>query len=306
MIKLERLNEVAQETLGGLNAGPGLLRQAMARADGQIPAPTVKAPLRRGLAFALSALLVLGVSALALPALRKSEVPTLPTLQAGQMGGGIQESARDLPRGSVVLSPGRPQQPGGVWAPAQGANFPLIRTGGRFYRMLTSPQDASSLAGSPLGSVETFTGEPSLDTGRSTLSNAAAQGAAVSAVPGMGGAAVTAEVGGTVRLFQRVSYAGSALLSGETLRDTLPGGATALQLSGVGTVTDPGAVGRLMDLLYGKAVYQGSHSLGGGQALLVQYPGGAVLQMAVKGDSLSACGTWSCPEFLSAFAEAAE
>ncbi len=306
MIKLERLDEVAREMLGGLSAGPGLLKQAMARADGQPSAPPARTPLHRALAFALSALLVAGLSALALPALRKNEVPTLPTLQAGKPDEGIRETARDLPRGSIVLSPGGPQPSGGVWAPAQGANFPLIRTDGRFYRMLTSPQDAAALAGTALGSVETFTGEPSLDAGRVTLSNAAKQGARVNAVPGLGTAAVTAEVDGTVRLFQRVSYAGSALLPGETLRDTLPEGAVALQLSGAGTVTDPAAVSRLMGLLYEKAVYQGSHSLTGGQALLIQYPDGAVLQMAVKGDSLSACGTWSCPEFFSAFPEAAE
>ena len=56
-----------------------------------------------------------------------------------------------------------------------------------------------------------------------------------------------------------------------------------------------------MDLLINRAVYQGSQSRESDKALLVQYGSGVVLQLAVSGDSLSACGTWSCPEFFKAF-----
>ena len=37
------------------------------------------------------------------------------------------------------------------------------------------------------------------------------------------------------------------------------------------------------------------------QSLLIQLDSGLTLQLAVKNDKLSACGTWSCPEFLEAF-----
>ena len=120
------------------------------------------------------------------------------------------------------------------------------------------------------------------------------------------GGAVGAMVDGRMRAFQRVAFAGLALVGGESLRDTLPGGAHALQLSGVGTVTDPGLVSQLMDILISQAVFQGNQLNETGQALLIQYPNGLVLQMAVSGSSLSACGTWSCPAFFEAFRAAAQ
>ena len=40
------------------------------------------------------------------------------------------------------------------------------------------------------------------------------------------------------------------------------------------------------------------------QALLIQLKSGLVLQMAVNGERVIACGTWACPEFFDAFQEA--
>ena len=40
------------------------------------------------------------------------------------------------------------------------------------------------------------------------------------------------------------------------------------------------------------------------QSLLIQLSNGIVLQMAVNGERLIACGTWACPEFFEAFQEA--
>src|SRR5699024_2429102 len=102
------------------------------------------------------------------------------------------------------------------------------------------------------------------------------------------------------------SFAGSALLGGESLEDTLPRGASALQLSGVGTVDDPAEVSRLMETLYSTAVYTGGAGRETGQALLVQYASGAVFQLAVSGDSFSAVGTWSAPEFFAELKAAAQ
>ena len=40
------------------------------------------------------------------------------------------------------------------------------------------------------------------------------------------------------------------------------------------------------------------------RSLLIQLDSGIVLQMAVNGERLIACGTWACPEFFEAFQEA--
>lgn len=300
-MKLDNLYAVAEETLGGLAAGPALFNRARMRAQQPVsPRPR----MHRALAFALSLALVVSLASFALPRLAGTGIPALNTIAAGPA---LPEGARmaaDLPRGSLVLSAAKTPSYQGVWATGSGANFPLIRLDGRFYRLLTHPEDVSSLRGSQLGLVETYTDEPALDLGNSVLSNAAAQGAPVYAVSGMGSAAIAADVDGSLRLFQRVSYSGNALIGDEDLKDTLPAGAVTLQLSGTGTVSDPDTAARLLGILFSKAVYQGSQSRSGSEALLIQYSNGAVLQLAVSGDSLSACGTWACPEFFQEFRSA--
>ena len=306
MIKLDQLPEVAGETLSGLNAGPALLYRARERAAN--PASKLPRPyMRRGFAIALSLALVIGLSALALPKLRQPEVPSLTTLAAGEaLDRNIRTSARDLPRGSLILSTAPQPAYQGVWASGSGANFPLIRVDGRFYRLLTHPQDVSALLGNEAGQVEVFTPEPALDVSGAILSNTAAMNAPVYWVSGMGkGAAAAAVVNGTPRLFQRVSFSGNALNGNEELRDTLPGSPKTIQLSNVGTVSGSGDIDRLMDLLYASS-YQGSQGQGSSQALLLQYETGAVFQLAVSGDTFSACGTWANPAFFEAFRAAAE
>lgn len=305
MKSLEQLPAVAQETLGGLIAGQDLLQRVSSRGRERRPA------LRRALAvpasFALLAAVL--VIVLTLPGARREKSPAAPqinTLAAGLPSDNAKVSAFDVPRGSIVLSEAdRSPSDAGVWASGSGANFPLIRIRGRYYRLLTGQPavDRSRLVS--LGQVEKFTDEPALDVSGASVSNAAAAGTPVFEIPGMQGAAVCAEVGGEMRVFQRVSFAGTALVGNEGLSSTLPGASvTGLQLSGVGTVTDAARAQGLMALLLNAAAYQGSASASTGQALLIQYGNGLVLQMSVKGNRLMACGTWSCPEFFTAFSQA--
>ena len=42
----------------------------------------------------------------------------------------------------------------------------------------------------------------------------------------------------------------------------------------------------------------------GRQSLLIELDNGLTVQMSVRDENLSACGTWSCPEFFEAFEEA--
>lgn len=302
MIRLDQLSQVAEETLGGLSAEPGLLYSAPRRPAARITGP------RRALAFALSLALAIGLGALALNQAPPQTIPQVSHQQAG-LQSGLPEGMRsiaDVPRGSLVLSQDESPAYQGVWARGSGGNFPLIRLDGRFYRLLNNPADVSSLAGQALGTVALTTSEPALDRGGDTISSIVNAGESVFALDRMGGGAVGAMVDGQMRAFQRVAFAGNALVGSESLRDTLPGGASALQLSGLGTITDPGLVSQLMDTLLSQAVYQGSQLNETSQALLIQYPSGMVLQMAVSGTTLSASGTWSCPQFFDAFFAAEE
>lgn len=307
-MKLEQLPQIAEEALGGLRADEALYRKIKGRMSR--PAPRPAFPLKRAAALACSLLLVAGIGLAALGRLpgMGSDVPEITTLAAGALPEGAALMARDLPKGSIRLGePGSVPGYQGVWAKATGGNFPMIRVGGAYYRLLKNPSSVSSgMLGAGLGSVEVFTDEPALDSSAQTLSNIAPVGAAVSEISGMPGTAVAAEVDGRLRVFQRVSFSGNALLGGESLSSTLRGSVVGLQLSGVGTVTDAAKVSSLMSTLLGEASYQSGSTRTTDQALLIQYDNGLVLQMAVKGSSLIACGTWSNPSFFEAFAGAVQ
>lgn len=306
MMNPEQFKKAADQALGGLTAGPALLNRArLLAASGQGSQPVARR-VNRMLAMAMSLALVFAIGALVLPRLSQPAVPVLDTLTAGQERQATNlRTTADLPRGSLVLSQAAQPAYQGVWARGSGGNFPLLRVDGRYYRLLSHPEDVSSLLGAQVGSVAVFTDEPALDSGTALLSNVAAMDAAVYKINGMDqSAALAAMVNGQARLFQRVAFAGTALIGSESLKDSLPAGAVTLQLSEVGTVTDQATVTRLMNLLFSQAAWQGSKAKSGNQALLVQYANGIVLQMAVSGDSLSGAGTWACPEFFEAFDEA--
>lgn len=305
-MKLDQLHQVAEETLGGLKAGPGLLYRAQKKVQ-QRQAPLPQRRMHRGLAMALSLVLVLGLAYLTFPKPGQPVVHPVETIAAGSpsLPEGSQTRA-DLPRGSLTLSKAQVPEYQGVWARGSGANFPLIRIDGRYYRLLTHPKDVSGIIGSQIGQVSVFENEPALDNSGSVLSNAVPADTPVYAVSGMGQSVVAAPMDGQTRLFQRVSFAGNGLTGGESLRDALPSGAVALQLSGVGTISEPALVSQLLDTLYHQSVYLGAHSKRGDQALLVQYSNGIVLQLAVSGDELSGPGTFSSPDFIRMFKEQAQ
>lgn len=210
--------------------------------------------------------------------------------------------------GSDVFISANASNPGyrSIWSNVKDGSFPLVGIEGRYYRMLTSPNSVDgSLLGSQINTIREFTTEPSLSGTDEVLSNAAASGAAVYAINGIDDASlVAASVNGRLKLFQRVSFNGNALRGRETLANTLDinGRVIAMELSGVGTVTDPAACAELTRLLLSAAEYESSGSISSKQALLIELDNGLVLQMAVRGDKLAACGVWSCPDFFDSFA----
>ncbi len=212
----------------------------------------------------------------------------------------------DLSRGSVFISASA-SKPGyrSIWSDVKDGSFPLIGVNGKFYRMLTSPNTVDGgLLGPQVATISEFTTEPSLSGTDVVLSNAATSGTAVYAIRGVSeNTLVAAQVNGRTRLFQRVSFNGNALRGREQLADTLAlsGQVIAMELSGVGTVTDPASCEALLSTLLGCASYESNGSISSKKALLIELDNGLVLQLSVKGDSLAACGVWSCPEFFEAF-----
>ena len=306
MISLERLPQITQECLGGLFAGDSLYQRIL-----QPHAKRKRSGMPvRALALACSLIFVMGLGAAGVYSVlnRSQVVQPINTLAAGQLPEGTRMTALDVPRGSITLNASG-STPGyvGVWAGSQGANFPLVRVKGRFYRLLQNPTEIDQgMLGQKLGEVAIFTEEPALDQSDAIISNAVLSGSAVHDISGMEGAAVAASIDSKLRVFQRVSFGGSALIGREGLPDTLSGRVAGLQLSNVGIITEQAQVQSLMSTLFSSASYQSPASRVTDQALLIQYANGIVLQMAVKGSSVIACGTWSAPDFIAAFKAAAK
>ena len=301
MKRPEDIRQAADEMLKGLVAGQESYRKIIYAGKKRPHSVFVR---RRALAFAMALLLVAGGSFAALR-LNAPASPTIQTKAAGNLPEGGTTRALAIPRGSITLKSNASPAYQGLWADGSGANFPLVAAKGRYYRLLTNPTaiDADML-GTSLGSVQVYTKEPALENADShIISNVVPEGSDVYSISGMDGAAVAAMVDGNLRVFQRVSFSGSALIGSEGLGSTLGRGrVTALQLSGVGTVSDPQNIDMLMGLLKNSASYKNSSSRAGNQSLLIQYDNHIVLQLAVKGNELSACGTWTCADFIGTFA----
>lgn len=308
----ERLRELPRMADSfGLQADEALKRRILRAAEGQ-KAPGRRVLLRRVAPLMAALIVLIGAVAAAVPALRgpagpqPTAVPLIESFSAGSNVPAGEKLALDVPKGSISIQSSSNVNFRSIWAKASGGNFPLIGVNGRYYRMLTNPTAiGNSMLGSALGEVDTFTSEPALAGKSGIVSNAAAQGETVYAVSGMNNALVAARVDGQMRVFQRVSFGDSALVGGESLGDTLRADSvTAMELSGVGAVTDAATAKKLLGVLTANASFLRAGSSESNQSLLIQLRSGIVLQMAVNGEKLMACGTWACPEFFEAFQEA--
>lgn len=300
---LRDLPRQADSALGGLNATP-FLKAKIDRAahEKRHRSPVV---LMRWLPAVTCAALVL-VLALTFIPMEKQPPQLITTNALGPTSAPTGKLSGDLSKGSLFITQSA-SAPGyrSIWSDVSDGAFPLIGLNGKYYRMLTSPNQVSDrLLGAQVASIDEFTTEPSLSGTDVTLSNAAASGAAVYGISGVSAdTLVAAEVNGHMRLFQRVSFNGNALRGKEKLSNTLDiaGRVIAMELSGVGTVTDPDTCAVLFATLTDNASFESRGSISSRQALLIELDNGLVLQMAVKGDSLAACGVWSCPEFFEQF-----
>ena len=315
MNKIKNLNEIVGRQLGGLQATDKMLLNIQRKAAQANEKPVMR--LRPVLAVCMAALLCIGgVSWLwaggipGQPAPSPSVLDSRPAGSESQPEGanGAENAALSLGRVSIGQVVDKPAYHS-IFVEAQGSNFPVVLIDREAYRMLKTPAEVhQSLLAETLGQVTEYTLEPALSNG-GVVSNAIRLGENVYVVEGMRGAMVAANVNGAMRAFQRVSFAGSAVIGNESLVDTLSsvGRVTSLELSDVGTIRDAAVAQSLMRILLEAASYQSaSVSPVGSQSLIIGLDSGLALQMMVSGDSVSACGTWSCPEFFEAFAQALE
>ena len=299
--QLEQLSQTGDRALSGLEADRHLMLR-IERAAAQPPQPRKRKVWAPALACAMALVVCFAVT---VPMLRQPRQNSLITSQAAGNGvAGSERALLNMSEDSVSIGQnGAAPAYRSIWEEGSGT-FPLIGAQGRYYRMLTTPGTVSdSLLGTSLGTVAEFTTEPSLSGGDVLLSNAAAFGTEVYEINGMGGTLVAAEVNGSMRLFQRVSFNGNALRGSEALDDTLQisGHIASMELSDVGVITDAATCEGLMSTLLDCATYESSGTVSGRQSLLIGLDNGLTVQLAVRDDNLSACGTWSCPEFFEAF-----
>jgi hypothetical protein len=306
MTQLENLKEIADRNLGGLKADSRLLRQIKETRE-----PKKRKPKWQPILIASTALVVLlCMGMIVLPKLMQhhGDIDVVTRSAGGFFPQRFMMTA-NVPKGSVTISEAAESAEAtsdvrSLFARGQNANFPLIKEGDATYRLLTQPASISAdQLGEQLGTVSEYTSEPAVSTG-GVVSNVVLANQPVYTVKAMKGAAAAAEVDGKLRVFQRVSFSGKAVLGNETLQSVLIGNTSpvSLKLSNTGTIDDADTVRELMDILLRKAHYQGAaEGANRGEILLITLNNGLTVQMNVGSGTLSACGTWSCPEFFEAF-----
>ena len=301
MNRLENLREIADESLAGLEAGPGLRNRILMAKD----KPARRSVPRWVPAVSLALVLVIVLAGTNLPGRQTEyEGPRTTAIAAGS--GGVANERASLRNGSrLTVVSQNAGSPHGIWAEGSGA-FPMVTLNGRTYRRLTQHSADRSCLSNLIGEIQEFSREPSLSSSEA-LSNTVPVGTKMYAVSGMGSTLVGCEAEGQLILFQRVSFNGSALLGGESFRDVmqLEGHVVGMSLSGVGMVEGEEAA-RLFRILSSSASFESSGSVTASQLLLIELDNGCAVQMAVRNDRLAGCGVWNCPEFLDAFRAAVQ
>ncbi len=309
MKTIERLPEAAERGLAGLTAGANLKYRIIHEAAKKEEAPVRS---RRSWVPALCCGLVVVLCGVFIPSAisRRQSNLLIVSQPAGEATEAPVLTAQNYGIASGALSAGvNAPSYRSIWESSQNGTFPLIGLNGAYYRMLTTPSSVSdSQLGASLGTVAEYTTEPALSDSSIILSNCSEAGTEVYGISGMSGTLVAAKVDGVTRLFQRVGFNGTALNGNESLSDTLQiaGHVTAMELSDVGTITDGNTISSLLTTMFSNASYKSSGSVSGSQSLLLTLDNGFTVQLAVKDDRFSACGTWDCPEFFEAFAAAVQ
>ena len=216
MKRLDNLPQIAQRQLGGLEASAAILAKAKLEAADR-RAPRWAMTLRPVAAVCAALVLCVGaVAALNTETVEPETVTPINVLDSHSAGlsapTAVPRTLAEVPSGVISMSAGIRRSGDTLFAELGSSAFPLITLDGATYRLLVSPSAISaSLLGDAIGTVNEFNIEPALGSG-GVVSNAVACGETVYAISGMNGALAAAKVDGTLRVFQRVSYAGNSII----------------------------------------------------------------------------------------------
>jgi len=306
---LDQLGPITDEMLGGLHADEAMrLKIKRAAAEGKTAVRKPAARFGPAVCCAALALCCVGVWSKMNFATDKpgmvNEPVMVSTIAAGE-GAAFDGATLVADLNDNVMM--RRAAGGGDTLFAEGSgDVPLVTIGNGVYQMLKTPKDiGSSLLGESLGDVALFDEQPSLASPKEMnagLSNVAPQGTVIYSLKGLAKTtAVAAEVDGSMRVFQRVSYAGRGP-AGDSLEETFSvrGKVKEMELSGVGTIKGDKA-NKVIAVLLDEAVLKSADMASGRQTLTVTLDSGIKLQLGVSGDTICGCGGWSCPEFFEAF-----
>lgn len=308
---LDQLGPIADEMLGGLHADEAMrLKIKRAAQEGKVRRKAPAARVAPAVCCAALALCCVGVWSSTRHVTDEPGMVNEPmavsinTIAAGE-GTAFDGATLVADLNDNVMM--RKATPGGDSLFAKdGGDVPLVTVGSAVYQMLKTPQDiGSSLLSGEVGSVQLFDEQPSLASPKEMnagLSNVVQQGTVVYGIKGLEQTtAVAAEVEGSTRVFQRVSYAGRGP-AGDSLEATFSvrGQVREAELSGVGTL-EGGKANDVITILLDQAVLKSADATSGRQTLTVTLESGLRLQLGVSGDTVYGCGSWSCPEFFEAF-----
>ncbi|MDR1263913.1 MAG: hypothetical protein LBK46_10595, partial [Oscillospiraceae bacterium] len=312
---MDRMPESAEQMLDSVHADGALRHRILTHANrfgrrvslpDRLPPPrvTVMRRLTPALGAALALVVMVG---LGLRFFGSEQFDPMMPIASTDEGIPMTQSFRagDLMTGALKLGSGVPQYRT-LFAETPGNEPALVSVNGRYYQMLTAPLSLpSDMLGTKHGDVQPLTSDISLADRIGVLSNVVPEGESVYAVQDYSTRTmIAARVDGTTRVFQRVGYAAKSLVGDENFGDTLSieGRVRALELSGVGIVTDEAKVNALVSTLLKDArAWSGEAIPSGEQALTIYLTNGLTLQLNASGDVVQACGAWSCPQFFEGF-----
>ena len=319
MNKLDELRPIANEMLGGLHADEAMrYRVIRAAKEGAAPRRNTMKRAVPAVCMAALALVCVGAAGLRLNP-KEQEAPVMLTaarsmdapavVEISTIAAGTDLSAMEVEEMAALGGKARvgaqAARAESLFAEGDG-EIPMIAAEGCIYRLLKTPKDiGDSMISGKVSSVVLYDEMPSMASPKEMqagLSNVAEVGAAIYAVKGIApSTVVAAEVNGSMRVFQRVSFAGRGP-AGESLEETFSvrGSVKEMTLSGVGTLSGDTA-NAVMNVLLDSAVLKSADATARKQTLTVTLDSGLKLQLGVSGDTVCGCGGWSCPEFFEAF-----
>lgn len=302
MKDLHTLPDLTEHALGGLQADEQMKQRILEKSRNHIPSRS----FRPVMAYAVCTALVIAVLCTAvLNQTREPEMPMITSQPAGVQNASSSGSFRQS--GSTGVNVGVRQVSSGmssIWEASETAGiFPLVGIRGDYYRLLTAEASSGITLGQPIDTVEEFTTEPSLSGLDIVVSNYLPTGTQLYSIPSMGTSVIACSLDNQVRLFQRVSFNGYGIRNSDTLDSTLccSGHIVSMELSDTGIIYDRNTCEDLYQTLIKNSMLTSSGNLTPQASLIIRLDNGLSLQMNCRGDRLSACGVWSCPEFFEQF-----